>query len=369
MATVLNSVDVTLETRARARLAGHQFVIDAVKSFRNKYPDWKLCITELLNDLGSKHRAKNKPNEKKSIKSKTEKKSKKSDNNDKTTTEFKEFEKSDKTQSESEDTQSESETQSELEETQSEPESIIDESDSYISDAASEENQTKEALIINKSPIKNKTLNNELDSVVSSKTSIPKENMNISKCDKTITTTEVNVSVTQMPKLENKKLPDKSSNSLTNNFVDTNVKLSNKPSKRKAEPSVSSKVDNRKKRIMVDDIKPVCETIDSFFMTADDKDYMSVYKPPPLSVEKDKTERPKFSQDYSKPPKEIYIKGKKVAVIKPKNTQNFTGNRRERRQQVEEPVDTVLHPSWEAKRKQKTLVKFEGKKITFDEED
>uniref|UniRef100_A0A2S2Q904 Uncharacterized protein n=1 Tax=Sipha flava TaxID=143950 RepID=A0A2S2Q904_9HEMI len=75
---------------------------------------------------------------------------------------------------------------------------------------------------------------------------------------------------------------------------------------------------------------------------------MSVYKP--LTVTERKLEDPK-------PIKEIFIKEKKVTVGK----NNSMSNRKERRQQkVEEQVDTSLHPSWEAKRKQKSLAKFEG---------
>jgi hypothetical protein len=162
----------------------------------------------------------------------------------------------------------------------------------------------------------------------------------------------------------NTQLPKNNLHLSTNEILDNiNVNLDKNVSKRKAKQNISSKVDNKKKRIAVNEIKPVCETVDSFFMTVDNKDYMSVYKPPPV-IERDFEERTKVEQQ--KPIKEFFSKGKKVVIGK----QNNMGNRRERRQQqVEESVDTALHPSWEAKRKQKSLAKFEGKKITFDDED
>lgn len=298
-ATILNSVDISLETRARARLAGHQFITNAVKSFRNKYPDWKLSIAELMNDLGAKHRAKKKPNEKKSVQVKKKK----------TTMHI----------NKCVDDQSQSE-------------------DSYESDS------------------------NETDSI---KSDINIEKTKISKVEKPLSiennAKEKNKSVKSKQVEINVLETEKKSNSLTDNSIDIEVECGEKHLKRKHEHEVSSRIDNKKKR-NTDEIKPVCETVDSFFMTTDDKDYMSVYKPPPI-VETNITERPKL--DYQKPKKEIFIKGKKVILGK----QNNMGNRRERRQhQVEEPVDTSLHPSWEAKRKQKSLAKFEGKKITFDQD-
>lgn len=360
-ATILNDVNTTLETRALARLAGHKFILDEIQTFRNKYPDWKLCITELLSDLGTKYRGKKKPNEKKTAKSKMEAKPKILRKNDKKTIEVEKFE---NVRLVSVDADSLS---------NSEDDTGIVGYDSNESDVTLEETQVEKTLPINNNT-SNEDQNEELNPVISSKTISKENNINLSKCDESVKPSKVDINIfeTQIPNLVKIHLPEKKSNSSTNESVediDVGLIIEQQPLKRKAEYSVSSTIDNKKKRNMVDEIQPVCETVDSFFMTVDDKDYMSVYKPPPAApaapAAKNNVEYTKL--DYQKPTKEIFIKGKKVTLGKQKSSM---GNRRERRQQqVEEPVDTVLHPSWEAKRKQKSLVKFEGKKITFDDQD
>lgn len=378
-ATILNSTDITMETRAQARLAGHIFIVDAVQNFRHNYPDWKLSITELLSDLGAKHRTKKKPNGKNAIKAKTQKKSIVVKNSNETNTNNK---KPKNTQSESEEALSEFEdtqfervkSESGSEEFQSNFKDTINKTDSNESGITSEEIYTESTPITNIPPTQIRISCNEknkgLESLVSSKTLVFNENKkNVNKCSKSIKPSqieEINVLDTQLPKLVENQLSEKNLDLSTDRPIDNvNIELEKKSSKRKSERNVSSK--DYKKRIMADDIKPVCKTVDSFFMTADDKDYMSVYKPTlPPPEEKSLEKYPK--SDYHQPPKEIFSKGKKVAFIK--NKQNYTGNRRERRQQeVEEPIDTALHPSWEAKRKQKALAAFTGKKTTFDDDD
>lgn len=368
-----------METRARARLAGHVFIVDAVQKFRDKFPDWKSSITELLSDLGAKHRNKKKPNEKRAVIAKAQKKSVTVKNNNEINTNNK---KSENTQSESEeallefeDTRFECEKfESGSEELQSKFKDTINKTDSNESDVTSEEIYTESTPITNVLPtqirISCNDKNNALESLVSSKTLVAKENKkNVNKCSKSIKPSqveEVNVLDTQLNKLVENQLPEKNLDLSTDRSIDNlNIELEKKSMKRKSERNISSK--DYKKRIIADDVKPVCETVDSFFMTADDKDYMSVYKPPlPLPAEKSLGKY--FKLDYHQSPKEIFNKGKKVAFIK--NIQNYTGNRRERRQQeVEEQIDTTLHPSWEAKRKQKALATFKGKKTTFDDDD
>lgn len=369
-----------METRARARLAGHIFVVNAVENFRDQYPDWKLSITELLSDLGARHRTKKKPNGKRAVKAKTQKKSitvKK--NNNEINTNNKKLRntqlKSEEALSEFEDTQFECEkSESGSEEFQSNFKDTINKTDSNESDIISEEIYTESTLITNIPPtqirISCNEKNNGLESLVSSKTLVFTENKkNVNECSKSLKPSqieEINVLDTQLPKLVENQLPEKNLDLITDRFIDNvNIELEKKSLKRKSEINVSSK--DYKKRIMADDIKPVCKTVDSFFMTADDKDYMSVYKPPqPSPVEKSLEKYPKL--DYHQPPKEMFNKGKKMVFIK--NEQNYTGNRRERRQQkIEEPIDMALHPSWEAKRKQKALATFKGKKTTFDDDD
>ncbi|CAI6367158.1 unnamed protein product [Macrosiphum euphorbiae] len=398
-AKILNSIDITLETRALARLAGHKFIIDEVQKFRSKYSDWKLCITDLLNELGAKYRAKKKPNKNKLIK--TEVKTKILNKNNKEIKNIEEFgydqsESDDQSvcdgarsepedqpvsgsdQSEPEDQsvsdgpQSENEDQSVSDGPQSENEaqSVSDGAQSELEDQSESENGLKSdsSLVQKRLPHEDNTSSDEYQNNVSKGSKIVTSNnkelfaRNKDECPSTL---DISVNYSQgKTNVFNTELPKKNLHLSANEIFDNiDVNVDKNVSKRKAKQNISNKTDNKKKRIAVNEIKPVCETVDSFFMTVDNKDYMSVYKPPP-ATERDIEERTKV--EHQKPIKEFFSKGKKVIIGK----QNNMGNRRERRQQqVEESVDTALHPSWEAKRKQKSLVKFEGKKITFDDED
>lgn len=330
-----------METRALARLAGHKFIIDTIQSFRNKYPDWKSCLTDLLSVLGAKFRVKKKPNKNKSI----EKKAKFLKKNDRKIA-----------NTELENTQSEYDTQNKI------IDKINDSDESYISLQTTniEISQINTMLPIENNICMNIDINNEVKPINSSKAIIVKEKNN---CDISVKPSQTKTNVFEVPTptllnaQTNKNL--NSSTDLQLNMIE-DIKVDKSP-KKKQKQSVSIKIDYNNKRNM--DIKPICDTVDSFFMTTDDKDYMSVYKPPAI-VKTNFEEHPK--PEYQKPRKDIFIKGKRVVVSK----QNAFGNRRERRQQqVEEPIDTSLHPSWEAKRKQKSLAKFEGKKITFNDQD
>lgn len=372
-AKILNSVDIKLETRALARLAGHKFIIDEIQKFRSKYPDWKMCITDLLNDLGAKYRAKKKPNNNKSVK--TEVKTKILNKNNKKIKNIEEFvdaQSEPDDQSVSGSAQSDPEDQSVSDGSQSEPEdqSVSEGPQSESKDQSESENGLKsDSLSVQKkSPHEDNTSSDEYQNNMSKGSKLLMSNnkelfaRNKEECPSTL---DINVNYSQVKKnVLNTELPKKILNLSTNEILDSiDVTLDKNVSKRKAKQNISSKVENKKKRITVNEIKPVCETVDSFFMTVDNKDYMSVYKPPPVT-ERAIEERTKV--EHQKPIKEFFSKGKKVIIGK----QNNMGNRRERRQQqVEESVDTALHPSWEAKRKQKSLAKFEGKKITFDDED
>lgn len=342
-ATILNSIDITLETKALARLAGHKFITDAVQSFRNKYPDWKLGLMELLNELGSNYKTKKKKlSRNKTSNVKTNRKSEIIKKNN---------------------TQSELGKSTENEERGNNFESDSNESSNFtLEEIQTEISPVKKRLSIDNNIINEEVHNNELNSVISKKKIIdPEKKTCLSKCDSInqLIPEEINVSNIEVPIFKiNTQLSN--SNLSINTSINDNVDIGTSPFKRKAKKMISNKI-GFKRKCLLDDVKPVCETIDSFFMTADDKDYMSVYKPLPVE-EKNLVEHPKLE---SQKPKEIFIKGKKLIIGK----KNNTGNRRERRQQVEESLDPVLHPSWEAKRKQKSLVKFEGKKITFDDQE
>ncbi|XP_029347259.1 serum response factor-binding protein 1 isoform X2 [Acyrthosiphon pisum] len=387
-AKILNCIDITLETRALVRLAGHKFIIDEVQKFRSKYSDWKLCITDLLNELGAKHRAKKKPNKNKSVK--TEIKTKILNKNNKEIKNIEEFEYA---QSESEGTRSEPDDQSVSDGVQSEPkdqpvsgsaqsepkdqsvsdsprsehedQSVSDGAQFELEDQSESENGLKSdsSLLEKRLPYEDNTSSDEYQNNVSKGSKLLiSNNKELFARNKEEFPSTLDISV--KTNVFNTELPKKNLNLSTNEILDNiDVNLDKNVSKRKAKQNVSSKVDKKKKRITVNEIKPVCETVDSFFMTVDNKDYMSVYKPPP-ATQRDIEERTKV--EHQKPIKEFFSKGKKMIIGK----QNNMSNRRERRQQqVEESVDTTLHPSWEAKRKQKSLAKFEGKKITFDDED
>lgn len=332
LATILNSVDITLETRSLARLTGHKFITDAVQSFRNKYPDWKFSLTELLNELGSNYKTKKKKqNGEKISKVKTREKSEILETNYKNIIDV-------------EDTPPE--TRKFTESKDRDDYEINSNKSSHITLDVTQTGISLDKKISIDNISNGEVKNNNLNSIIFKKKTInPEKNIDLRKCDSIIQfqQEEINVLNTQ---LLNSNLP-------INTGINNNIVIKEKP-----DQIILCNTDFKKKCV-TDDIKPICETVDSFFMTTDDKDYMSVYKPPP-AVEKNLVEGPKL--EYQKP-KEIFIKGKKLIIGKKCNI----GNRRERRQQVDETVDTVLHPSWEAKRKQKSLVKFEGKKIIFDD--
>lgn len=368
--TILNNINTVLETRALARLAGHKFIVEAVQSFRNKYPDWKLSLTELLNELGSKYKSKKTVKAKKVVKTHIVNK-----NNETVTKNFNNTQLEFESETENDDCDTESDKYDfSLDASQSDYVSNKPTSKTLLqgnNEISGENNEISEENIESseenvessedniESSEENK--NSELKSIISSKLIVSKEKRkNLSKPDSIKDTSAV--PVLQVPKLLEPQTEDQNLNSSTNkSFNHLGLELDRKQIKRKAERTPN--VEYKKKRNVLNEVKPVCETVDSFFMTADDKEYMSVYKPPP-TVETKIVERPNV--DYQKPKKEIFIKGKKVVLGK----QNNFGNRRERRQQqIEEPIDTALHPSWEAKRKQKSLAKFEGKKITFDDDD
>ncbi|XP_025201535.1 serum response factor-binding protein 1-like [Melanaphis sacchari] len=350
-ATILNSTDITLETRALAKLVGHKFIMDEIQNFRNKYPDWKLCITDLLDELGVKYRAKKKSNKNKTIQLnnvKNEVKTKILDKNNKTIKNMEEFK---STQSELEHAMSVSDTKSESEDSQSESVNTTETESSLVQKILIEENNTN--IVEDKNMSKG------------SKVLISNNNKIVGDEEECLITLDKNLHHSQLKtNILNTQLTKKNLDLTTNEILkNTDINIDKNVSKRKAEKSVSNKTNFKRQRNTVNEVKPVCETVDSFFMTTDNKDYMSVYKPPPVT-KKNIEEQTKI--DYQKPIKEIFNKGKRVIIGK----QNNISNRRERRQQqVEESIDMTLHPSWEAKRKQKSLAKFEGKKITFDDED
>lgn len=380
-----------METRALARLAGHKFIINEIQNFRNKYPDWKLYITDLLNELGAKYKAKKKPNKKKTVQLNnvnTEIKTKILDKNKKTIKNIKELKDTqselENTMSVSEDTQSESESvQSELENAMSVPEDIQSESESVQSklenaSSVSEDTQSESEGVQSESENATESKNSLVQKILPDENNINVVLNNVSKSKKSkvlisnnkkivgnkkecLKTLEKKLHNSQVKNDLNTQLPKKNLHLSSEILNNTNVNIDKNVSKRKAEGNVLSKTNFKKQRTIENE--PVCETVDSFFMTTDNKDYMSVYKPPPVTKKNDEESS---KVEYKKPIKEIFIKGKRVVIGK----QNNIGNRRERRQQqVEESIDTALHPSWEAKRKQKSLAKFEGKKITFDDED
>lgn len=389
-AIILNSIDITLETRALARLAGHKFIIDEVQNFRRKYSDWKLCITDLLSDLGAKYKAKKKPNKNKSVKTEVKTKILNKNKSIKNMDKFENVKSESDDQSVSGGAQSEPEYQSVSDYAQSEHEdqSVSDfalsgHEDQSVSDCAQSEHEDQSvsekpqpesekalkndsSLVQKMLPHENNTCSNEYQNNESKGSKLLISNnkeMSVRNKEECLSTLD-SVQYSQVKtKFLNKQLVESTSHLSTNEILDNDVNLNKNIPKRKSRQSIASKIDIKKKKVTVNEIKPVCETVDSFFMTVDNKDYMSVYKPPP-AIERNIEERTK--EEYHKPIKEFFSKGKKVIIGK----QNNIGNRRERRQQqVEESVDTALHPSWEAKRKQKSLAKFEGKKITFENDD
>lgn len=337
---ILNRTDINcLETRALARLGGHGFILSAVDDFRKKYPNWKSNITELMVKLGVK------PKIKKTKKVKLEE-----------TVYINVKENIEKVVNLQDFLRVESERDPAFRYVRRTKH--INREKKYFHEC--HDNQSK-PVISTKAKNENvrKCDENQSTSIISEE-----KNENVNESDKNINTNQDNYCFSEIPDLVEINVPVQNSNSIENESV---IKPEEKLLKRKAEQNAldNNGIGYKMKKNMADDIKPACETVDSFFMTADDKEYMSVYKPLPTvkkNLENPQVEHKKLNED-------IFIKGKKVKFTKQKNV----GNRKIRRQQqFEEPVDNKsckLHPSWEAKRKQKSLAKFEGKKITFDDQD
>ncbi|XP_050537120.1 serum response factor-binding protein 1-like [Daktulosphaira vitifoliae] len=325
VADILNNVETTLEHRALARLSGHKFIDNSIKIFRDKYLDWKSTLRDLLNDLGARHKLKKKPNQK-------------SKNSNNVTRENCVNKKEEKT--------------------------IIHDVCNKINNLEENEVNTDTIKKLTNSLIKEDKITEKVESTETCTDSIVSDNLSKissnsdSDCARGDDNQQSNKSKTNTSVVSNLDLLVEVPRSIIKNS-NKNVQI-NKANKRKTNFETNKHIVPEKKR-NIEEIEPVCQSVDSFFMTTDDKEYKSVYKPPPL---KEKSFDEPSKVEYKISAKEVFIKGKKIVV----NKQNAFANRRERRNPVDH-IENVLHPSWEAKRKQKSLAKFEGKKIVFDDQD
>lgn len=116
-------------------------------------------------------------------------------------------------------------------------------------------------------------------------------------------------------------------------------------------------------------------TVDEFFITADGSNYLSTaVSNTKQDDESDDESHPNRGKEFIKKPHEasFFHKSDKKPV---KPATNRIDNKKRKWTENEEEVQTVkeskldpeLHPSWQAKQKQKPIItEFKGKKITFD---
>lgn len=117
-------------------------------------------------------------------------------------------------------------------------------------------------------------------------------------------------------------------------------------------------------------------TVDDFFITADGSNYLATAVANTKQEEDlDDDHHPNRGKEFAKKPKEASFfhksdkKPVKLAVNRFENKKRkWSDNEEEEVHTVKESkVDPELHPSWQAKQKQKPIItEFKGKKITFD---
>lgn len=177
---------------------------------------------------------------------------------------------------------------------------------------------------------------------------------------------------------KNKKKKTKQT-SETNGKVSKSDKGDKKQTKSKkatAEQDAASESDESSESEEENDLEstsaPAPTTVDEFFITADGANYLSTAvttskqennKPDDDQTEKVFPKRSKESSFFHKSDK----KPVKLAVNRFENKKRTWTEHEEAEPAKETKLDPELHPSWQAKQKQKPIItEFKGKKITFD---
>lgn len=114
-------------------------------------------------------------------------------------------------------------------------------------------------------------------------------------------------------------------------------------------------------------VEKVTKTVDPFFVTKDNKEYLSfnVISNPTSSEEKKPPFKKKFEVSFSKP--KSFDKGSNSKPFRKNWEQSDVRIPVKREYPVIAKEEKALHPSWEAKRKQSNISQFQGKKIKFDD--
>ncbi|XP_065225970.1 serum response factor-binding protein 1-like [Planococcus citri] len=350
LAQITNNVNETPEIKAIARISDHRPVHSKVKAFRETYPDWKETLPLLFDSLGDRYQ------EKKKKKLTTKNKTKSIDNKSKSTS----------------------------------------------------ENPKKTAKV---TYIENKLGTWRVEEIVPSKEKTNNSNKfdrdNFNEKKDHVTNNPCNDGI-ELPQKKEKIKKDKSLGKVKNSDADkvsrkefvedeTVIKLS----KENENPIIEEKItrtvdpffvtkDNIKKdkshskvknseagevsqkkfvedetviKLSKENENPIIEekitrTVDPFFVTKDNKEYLSVSIANNTSnIEEKKPDFPskKFKNDFSESKTREKNNRKRSRVDVPEKYSKI------------ETKEETLHPSWEAKRKQSSITKFQGKKITFDD--
>lgn len=293
-----SQVNESPEIKAIARIADHRPLYSKVKAFREKYPDWKETLPLLFDTLGERYQEK-----KKKVVSKNQ------TNNNKNKTKL---------------TENKSKSTIENQKKTSNVTYIENKSGTWRVEEIkpSEENTKCDRIFVqnseNESDIINKSSSDKINRLAKSK------------------------EVTK----------NKSHKKLRN---DDTVKMDREENRKEIVKKESTKKESKENETPFDSEK-VTRTIDPFFVTKDNKEYLSVNVVSNTTNVEEKQPHftpTKFKTDFSKP--KSYEK----------NTKSFKMDVPKKYSKIEMKEET-LHPSWEAKRKQSSITKFEGKKIKFD---
>ncbi|XP_032514650.2 serum response factor-binding protein 1 [Danaus plexippus] len=157
--------------------------------------------------------------------------------------------------------------------------------------------------------------------------------------------------------------------------------------------NLNKKLQDRKfHKVSDDDHSQATRVVDPFFITSSGENYMSLVEPrqPDEIKEVHKqgnrkfrravmfghVPKPKVRKSYNDRYNDIdssennFVGGKTDNRQKTKDSSRQNGNKFDRRKKYdnnESDVPEKLHPSWEAKKKQSSILPFQGKKIVFDE--
>lgn len=379
-------VNETVENKALARLACHKSVHQKVLEFREKFPDWKKSLLLLLESLGEKY--KNKKHTPVVSKKKERKLNLTRKNNNSVDKEDLKVPNTHRAASiksssglwtvatcESEDADSK---HRESVNTNDEADFIPGQSSGLANTSNSDEpsdedfeskgKQIKTFVDAEKSKLKTKKpqVSDKNVKTESSTEIFSKENIS----NKLSSLVPHDISNESISKLDLKKLQ------VSNRNVGTESSIKSVSKKVMETQSISAPLKSAESNKIPDNISNSIPEVaaDSFFITRDNKEYLSISAKPIVDTEKSQVKEARRMNPQSK--SERFPANAKQ--FKPKSNQNNSFGKRKNFDSTRgKPGDTKnalpapsLHPSWIAKKKQSTIIQtsqFQGKKIKFDD--